>query len=231
MGQTWSKGVSALFLWYVEHSPIVEFPQWALAAYWFYKPADISWMPLAGYDFGISERIFVHDDGTLVQNPEFVTKLADRQRLLTASRIRTSEVSPYLCYMRRAHYGHDSKYVQAGCGISQGAHASTQSMWSSIQGKDAETQVLPDTQDSSSQCGSSLEDHTMHGRLQSKAAVGDSSPDDHTMHGSLESKAAVGEPALPSSPDYGTTSESSATEALPNRCRQRPLYLSRLFSQ
>ena len=56
VGQTWSQGVSGLFLWYVEHSPIVEFPQWALAAYWFYKPEDVAWMPFAGYDFGISER-------------------------------------------------------------------------------------------------------------------------------------------------------------------------------
>ena len=180
---------------------------------------DVSWMSLAGYDFGICERIFMHDYGTLVQNPEFVTKLAHRQRLLTASRIRTSEVSPYLCYMRRAHYGHDSKYVQAGCGISQGAHASTQSMWSSIQRTDAETQALPDTQDSASQCGSCSEDHTMHGRQESKAAVGDSSSDDHTMHGSMESQAVVGEPVLPSSPDYGTASESSATEVPVIRCR------------
>jgi len=189
--------VSGLFLWYVEHSPIVEFPQWALAAYWFYKPEDVAWMPFAGYDFGISERVFIHDYGTLTQDPAFAAKLSQRKRTLTASRIRTSEVSPYLCHMRRAHYGHESKYVQVGGGISagvaggisQGVSMSAQTSMPIMQCTDAETQTLFSMQESSAQCYS--EDNTMHRRLDSKTALGECRSEDRIIHASLESQAAM----------------------------------------
>ena len=65
----------------------------------------------------------------------------------------------------------------------------------------------------------------MHSRQESTAAVGESVLDEQTMHGG--SQAVVGEPELPSSPDYGSSSESAALDV--PVVRYRASFLGRLF--
>ena len=127
VGQRWSHGVRDLFLWYIGCTAVEHFPPWALAALWFYKGAGIAWLPLAGYDFGISERLFVHDHGSIEQDWGFWAKIKDRQQSLASHHLLVTSISPYLCYPRPRHCGGGAKI--------------TQTTSSSIQNKEAETQI------------------------------------------------------------------------------------------
>ena len=88
-----------------------------------------------------------------------------------------------------------------------------------------ETLSLLDTQESASQSGSFAQEQTMHSTQASTPAVGDSVLDEQTMRGG--SQAVVGEPELPSSSDYGSTSESAALDV--PVVRYRASLLGRLF--
>jgi len=126
VGQRWSSGVRDLFLWYIECTPIELFPQWALAPLWFYKRAGISWYPLAGYDFGISERLFVHDYGTIGYDWGFWEKITERQMSLVSQHLLVASIDPDHCYPRFRHRGGHSQRSQSTVSSYQNEEAEKQ---------------------------------------------------------------------------------------------------------
>ena len=91
------------------------------------KRAGISWYPLAGYDFGISESLFVHDYGTIGYDWGFWAKITERQVPLVSQHLLVASIDPDHCYPRFRHRGGDSKR--------------SQSTVSSVQNEEAEQQV------------------------------------------------------------------------------------------